>query len=105
MQEEFYPCDKCDTMADVHSLTSEDFNLLCPVCIAASHQADAATSPSEALGSATMRGMELRRALKDADKMAMEIDRLIQIGKLDARSKLGDLRLNYGQPHEYAWSR
>jgi hypothetical protein len=42
--------------------------------------------------------------LKDADAMAKEIDRLIGCRQLNSRSKLADIRLDYGQPHEYEWS-
>lgn len=42
-------------------------------------------------------------ALCDADRVMKAIDDAILHGRLDARSKIGDLRLNYGQPHTYQW--
>lgn len=39
--------------------------------------------------------------LRVADEMAKEIDRLVSINRMDSRSKLADIRLNYGQPYKY----
>ena len=49
--------------------------------------------------------VNLELKLIDADVMAMMIDIAIQGGRLDARSLIGDARLEYGNPWEYEFAK
>ena len=45
----------------------------------------------------------LQLKLRDADIVMKVIDDLIKGGALDARSIIGDARLNYGDPYDYKY--
>lgn len=59
-----------------------------------------ANSPAEV---SALDNYSLFTSLCDADRVMQEIDKTIERGVLDARSAIGDARLNFGQPHQYAW--
>lgn len=57
----------------------------------------------EALGEAENTNIAMQVALFGADALVNVIDEQIKANRIDARSAIGDARLDYGQPWKYEW--